>query len=99
MNRFIKKLRKAFVIPCVMLFVFAGCDYQPEYEYKAKAVNTKAIIDENHVIAFTDGDEAKVTFGLYSLVEKGDTMVFKVSKGLTFNVWSASFVEVRKQKY
>jgi hypothetical protein len=81
------------------LFLLGACKRETKYELKHKVVLNKTTLKEDFVISFSDGSDCNVSYGLYELAEKGDTMVFKCVEGLSFNRWNCGFVEVVKQKY
>lgn len=93
-----KKLSYVFYLLLGSLFLLGACNRETKYELKQKVVLSKTTIKDDFKIAFTDGSDCGVSYGLYELVDKGDTMVFKCVEGLSFNTWYCAFVEV-KQKY
>lgn len=94
-----KKLSYVFYLVLGSLFLLGSCKAEHKYELKPKVVLNKTTLQEDFVIAFTDGSDCNVSYGLYELAEKGDTMVFRCIEGLSFNRWNCGFVEVVKQKY
>jgi hypothetical protein len=94
-----KKLRYVFYLVLGFFFFLGACKVETKYELKPKVVLSKTTVKEDFKIAFTDGSDCNVSYGLYELAEKGDTMVFKCVDGLSFNIWNCGFAEVVKQKY
>lgn len=72
-----------------------GCK-ETKYETVKKVVNAK--IERYRQVAFEDGSDYSFSFGLYSLMDKGDTVVFKCIEGADFYRWNCSFVEIKKRK-
>jgi hypothetical protein len=94
-----RKLSYVFYFLLGSLFLLGACKRETKYELKMKVVLNKTTINDDFKIAFTDGSDCNVTYGLYELAERGDTMVFKCVEGLSFNTWNCDFIEVVKQKY
>lgn len=91
-----RKLSYVFYLMLGSLFLLGACKREYKYEMKSKVVLNKITMNDNLKIAFTDGSDCNVSYGLYELAEKGDTMVFKCVEGLSFNRWNCGFVEVVK---
>jgi hypothetical protein len=91
------KLSYIFYLLLVSLFLLGSCNKKTSYELRKKVVLKKTIINDEFKIAFTDGSDCDVNYGVYENAEKGDTIIFKYVDGLSFNVWNCEFVEVIKK--
>lgn len=63
---------------------------ETKYELRPRVVLNKTTIKDGFIVAFTDGEDCKVSYGLYELIEKRDTMVFKCIEGLSLNRWNCN---------
>lgn len=76
-------------------FLLGACKRETKYELRKKVVSNKTTLKEDFVIAFSEGSDCNVSYGLYELAEKGDTMIFKCVEGLSFNAWNCALIELK----
>ncbi len=83
-----------YMVLCAFSFFLFSCGsgYQKRDVEHLKCVLAKEKVwndeQERFQVAFTDGSDAFVPFGLYSITEVGDTLTFVCGEGLSVNKWN-----------
>lgn len=96
-NKDMIKANMLYIFLCVFFLISCVDGNRHSYELKRKVVNKKTTVGSTYLISFMDGSDDHFSFGLYSLVESGDTMIFKNTRGITLNAWNSDFVTVNKK--
>mgnify|MGYP003635668146 CR=1 FL=1 len=90
-----QKLNYTLYIFLFSIFLFSCKEYT--YDNRSKVVLSKTIDGEGeYLVAFTDGGQDTFDFTSYSMIEVGDTLVFKCVKDLSFNFYNCNFIEIKR---
>ena len=86
-------MKKLLIILILPLFLMS---FTPKDRYFEKEVIAKTTTDYNFILALDNGDTYYATFGEYSLVEVGDTVIFR--KGWLGYVTFVKVLEIKIYK-
>ena len=95
------KMRNKYILVFfISMILLSACESsKKEPDFRSKIVKEKTESRKGHyLVAFTDGSDVSVTYGLYVNIEENDTMVFKCTEGLTFNKWNCNYVNIKPKK-
>lgn len=87
----------------ILIIILTGCGYKSKNnlpkEVIKKVVQDKTRNTDNFILGFTDASSVNVSFGIYSLAEKGDTVCFECIEGKSFSVYNCLYDTTIKVHY
>lgn len=93
---------KQHLFGLLLVFILSACVVKSNNEYVIveKIVIDKTKIHDEFYVAFSDGDDITTTYGFYTILNVGDTVVWEARKGYTSNLnfWYSTVLEVKHVK-